>query len=985
VNGFERISRRSFLQAAGFALASTAGGCSRPTEQVLAPRFAPSEQATPGRRLQYATTCGGCSAGCGVLASVQDGRPLKLEGVPAHPVSRGGLCAAGQASILGLYDSHRIRQPRIAGEVVSWQRIDQALAAAFNETRAGRRAVRLLTGTDAAASPTTRAAIDRFLNGFADARHAVYDVLSSSAIAAAHRLTHGVRAIPHFLFERAALVASFDADFLGTWLSPVEFMAMRSSSRPRLHVQFESRMSLTGTKADRRIVMAPGAAAQVMTALAQRLAHRAGHEIPGEPQLPANFSPQHVDELAEELWRARGRALVVCGSESVAEQALANAMNEFLGAYGATLDLARPSRQRLGDDVRISQLGRELARGEVGVLVIAGVNPVHGLPDGTDWQSMLANVPTLVAVAERLDETAQLARYQCPPPHPLESWGDYEPVAGVLGLRQPTTEVMGDTRSLAASLATWSGDALDAQALVRRHWRERVFNHSVDGDSFDAFWDRSLQAGWITRSSTGAAKASFDASTARAISPKPRAASGGYDLLAYPSVALQDGRQAYNPWLLELPDPVTKITWDSCASLSPATANAIGVVDGDLVRITALSTSEGSMVSPSSEPGIEVPIVVQPGQHDDVIAIPLGYGQLATSRFAGTGPVWRGAPAHDAGDGLVGANAAPLLAPAAAAAVGRSARVQVTATGRSRTLARTQTYPRVAGTDSAASQFGPPGGPVQYVALGEAAGPSPVATGPQRSRRALWSDEHPYSGPRWGMVIDLDACTGCSACVIACQVENNTPVIGRDEVRRNREMHWIRIDRYYFDGPRGTEVAHQPMTCHHCRHAPCETVCPVAATTHSSDGLNQQIYSRCIGTRYCMNNCPFKVRRFNWFDYSHDDRLQNLSLNPDVSVRTRGVAEKCTFCAHRIQDVRLAARQEGREPTDGETVPACAQSCPAAAITFGDLNDPSSGVSRAASDRRTYTLLDDLNLRPAIRYQAIVRRGPTAPGRSGRG
>jgi molybdopterin-containing oxidoreductase family iron-sulfur binding subunit len=282
----------------------------------------------------------------------------------------------------------------------------------------------------------------------------------------------------------------------------------------------------------------------------------------------------------------------------------------------------------------------------------------------------------------------------------------------------------------------------------------------------------------------------------------------------------------------------------------------------------------------------------------------------------------------------------------------------------------------MADTDSIAGRGGRAEGPVRHTALGAESGASPVATSPNPGRRALWSDQHPDPGPRWGMVIDLDACTGCSACVIACQVENNTPVVGRDEVRRNHEMHWMRIDRYYLEGPRGTEVAHQPMTCHHCGHAPCETVCPVVATTHSSDGLNQQIYSRCIGTRYCMNNCPFKVRRFNWFDYAHNDHLQNLVLNPDVSVRTRGVAEKCTFCAHRIQDVRLAARQAGREPAGGEIVPACAQSCPAAAITFGDLNDPLSRVSRAARDSRAYTLLDDLNLQPAIRYQAIVRRAP---------
>ena len=377
---FDTTSRRTFLQAAGFTIAAAAmPGCSRPPERSRVTHLVQPEVASPGERLQYATTCPGCSAGCGVLASVRDGRPVKLEGLPGHPVSQGGLCAAGQASILGLYDGKRVRQPRLDGKPVSWDRIDARLKTEF---AAARGATRVLTGTDAAASPTTRAMISRFLGGFADARHDVYDVLSASAIADAHRATHGARVIPRFRFDRADVVVAFEADFLGTWISPVEFAAAYTRQRPRLHVQVESRMTLTGSKADRRIVVAPGDLGPTMAALVARLASRAGHGVVVPAVLPTGLTAETMDRLAESLWRARGRALVACGSENVPLQRLVNFANELLQAYGSTLDLTRPSRQRLGDDASIARLTRELETGAVGVLVTSGVNPIHELPEG---------------------------------------------------------------------------------------------------------------------------------------------------------------------------------------------------------------------------------------------------------------------------------------------------------------------------------------------------------------------------------------------------------------------------------------------------------------------------------------------------------------------------------------------------------------------------------------------------------------------------
>ena len=418
----------------------------------------------------------------------------------------------------------------------------------------------------------------------------------------------------------------------------------------------------------------------------------------------------------------------------------------------------------------------------------------------------------------------------------------------------------------------------------------------------------------------------------------------GFTLVLYPSIAMIEGRQAYNPWLHELPDPITKITWDNYASISPATATSLGVSDGDVVRVE----------------NIELPVLVQPGQHDRVIAVALGYGRKASERFAALGPRWLDHRPTVNEKGRVGENASPLLAFHDGLLRYERADVKIARTGRRVDLALTQTHHTLS-VDGVVRPI------VQETTPGEPAEP------PER-REELWPEDHAYKGHRWGMAVDLNACTGCSACVVACQVENNTPVVGKDEVRRRREMHWIRIDRYYSGPPDNVEVAHQPMMCQQCDHAPCETVCPTLATVHSDEGLNQQVYNRCVGTRYCANNCPYKTRRFNWFNYPREDRLANLVLNPDVTVRTRGIMEKCTFCVQRIQEAKIEAKVLGAPVKDGDIRTACEQACPAGAIVFGDLNDPNSHVARLARDARQYRVLEDLNVGPAVHYLKIVRK-----------
>lgn len=889
----------------------------------------------------------------------------------------GALCAGGQASVLGAYDDLRLRHPLVDGQRVTWETLDARLR---SELARAAGAVRVLTGSDAAASPTTRGQINAFLDAFPDGRHDVYDVLSASAIADAHLGTHGVRVVPRFRFDRADSVVSFDADFLGTWISPVEFAGQYTRSRPGWHVQYESLMTVTGAQADQRVSLSPWDVSESITALLRLLARHSGEAQRGPAaQSRANLPAERMAAVAEWLWRARGRALVVCGSSDPETQAHVNHINELLGAYGTTIDLARPSRQRLGDDKCIEQLMAELQDGAVGALVLCGVNPVHDLPEGVAWRRLLRDVPVVVSVAERLDETSTLARYVCPSPHFLESWGDYEPVAGVLCLRQPATVASGNTRSLDASLAAWSGSVRPAQEIVKRRWREEVYDPLFDGDSFQVFWDRSLREGWLERPATAAETPQYNGGGKTTATNRDARWPGELLLVGYPSVGMLDGRQSFNPWLLELPDPVTKVTWESCASLSPATARSLGLMQGDVIRIEPANAQGAQPNGGASDPAIELPVILQPGQHDDVVGVPVGFGQQASARFADVASRWLGKIEAGSGGNLIGVNVAPLLARASEGrTVGPSA-VTVTAAGRRIRVASTQGQGQLFSTGG--DRWGRGG--VETILRAVAAAPASgtgedgetaYLQGASQNDRSLWRADHRYEGPRWGMLIDLDACTGCSACVVACQVENNTPVVGRGEVLRRREMHWLRIDRYYLDESPNPSLVHQPMTCHHCGNAPCETVCPVLATTHSSDGLNQQIYSRCIGTRYCLNNCPLRVRRFNWFDHVSTEEIPNLSLNPDVTVRTRGVAEKCTFCVQRIQEARLEARRQGRKIGDGDVVPACAQTCPSNAIILGDLNDPASRVRQFASGARAYSLFDELNLEPAIRYLALRRR-----------
>jgi len=969
------VDRRRFLQLAGFAVGGAAlVGCSRGVEHGVMPYLVRPEEITPGRPYWYASVCGGCSAGCGILAKARDGRPIKLEGNPEHPVSRGGLCAVGQASVLGLYDSRRLRNPLRAGRPTNWDDADGKIIRTLQTLRSSGR-VRFLT--DSTAGPTERSRIAGFLQTFADGRHVIHDPLSAAAVADAHEATHGVRRVPRWRFERAEVIVALGSDFLGAGPSPVEHAAAYRAGR-RLekegesfshHIQIESRLSITGSNADRRLAVPAGSFLPVLVHLAGELARLAGLPAPWPSLPPVPLDAATIKDIAHRLWSAtRGRTLVVCGDNDPGCQRAVNYVNQLLGNYGsgtgdATVDLQSASNQRLGSDRELHALLAEIEAGAVDALFIRGVNPLHGLPDASRLATALDRVKLVVAFAEHEDETSSKAHFVCPEPHFLAAWGDAEPLAGIVSLRQPTIRPLGEVRPMLESLATWLGTPAGAYEILRDSWLRDFYPRRLSAGSFETWWNRTLHDGYATLRQAPVAVKGFDPGALPPADGTPDLPPDQLALELHPAAGMMDGRHAHNAWLHELPDPIGKTVWDNYAAIGPATAGTLALQTGDVIRIGAPTGEEAA---------IEIAVLVQPGQNERSIAVALGYGRLGTGRFAAVGPQWwEGRPTVEPGN-TVGVNAAPLLRwhDGFLAYTGRP--VRVVKTGRRHELATTQLHHSL-DVPARLSMADDPHRPIVQETTLAAWRDDPHAGAHAHHRLPSLYPEHPTSPHHWGLAIDLTACTGCAACVIACQAENNIPVVGKDEVRRAREMSWIRIDRYYGGHGDDPDVVHMPMMCQHCDNAPCENVCPVQATVQSAEGLNQQIYNRCVGTRYCANNCPYKVRRFNWFEYPREDRLQNLALNPDVTVRSRGVMEKCSLCVQRIQDGKAEAKSAGRAVADGDIQPACAQSCPAQAITFGDMNDPESRVSVEKHDPRHFTVLEELGVKPVVGYLTLVR------------
>ena len=973
-----KAPRRDFLKYLGFstAAAAVAASCEIPVKKAI-PFANKPEDVVPGISKYYATTYVQDGDTVSVLAKVRDGRPIKIEGNDLSPLTKGGTSARVQASVLDLYDTARLRFPTIDGSEATFEAIDKAVAAAISGP------VVILTST--ITSPTTKEAINQLIAKFPGSRHVTYDAVSYTGLLLANEATYGKKAIPSYHFENAKTIVSLGADFLGTWLTPIEFAKQYATGKkldeknPEMskHIHFESVASLTGSNADEKYLHRPSETAAVVLALYHAVN---GQEISGIADARLKSG---IEKTAKTLLASKGAALVVSGSNDVNVQILVNAINEAVGAGGKTIDWSATVNYRQGIDADFAKLVEDLNAGSVNTLLIHGANPVYTWFDADKVKAGLKKVKTTVSFSSKLDETAELCKFVIPDHHYLESWGDAEPKAGYFSFQQPTIYPLFKTRQWQDSLLKWSGSSSDYLASLKSYWAAKVGGETG--------WDKALQDGVINPSSVaGLTGASFNSSSvAGAVTALGSAKKGGkIELVLYEKIGIGAGQGASNPWLQELPDPVTRATWDNYVIVSPALARTL--LDIDLNNNGQADSYE---VNPPKKvvkvtvngKSLELPALIIPGTQPDTIAIAIGYGRSEKLGKAVVG---------------TGKNAFPFASISGSSVNFTQADVTIVSTGDTYPVALTQTHSRYDTKQGVRTEV------MKELTLAEYK-KEPTGIRDDREKELKpWGGLEKFEGQgtiypvfdrpgiKWGMSVDLNTCTGCGACVVACNAENNVSVVGKPEVLRGHEMHWLRIDRYFSGDMDNPNVVFQPMMCQHCDNAPCENVCPVAATNHSSEGLNQMTYNRCIGTRYCANNCPYKVRRFNWADYSGadsfpdnqkgivndvvldmNDDLTRMVLNPDVTVRSRGVIEKCSFCVQRLQESKLKAKRDSRPMVDSDIKVACQQACPTNAINFGNANDKNSSITqtRKENPNRQFYVLEQLHVLPNVTYMAKVR------------
>ncbi|MFH1765536.1 MAG: molybdopterin-dependent oxidoreductase [Gemmatimonadota bacterium] len=986
------IKRRDFLKVMGAGGAgATMFGCSTERVEKLLPYVIPDEEITPGVATWYTSVCGECPSGCGVWVRTREGRVVKVEGNPDHPISGGSLCSRGYSSVQGLYNPDRLSSPMLRGNdgfgPIGWEEAEELL----EQRLRGSENHIFLTGR---MGPSLSNLVEDFLSGVGGVRRE-YEGLSEAPLREATRIAFGRNRVPTYDFAQARLVFSFGADFLESWLSPVEyhrgFARMAGvddlGSKGRM-VFLAPRLSLTGQNADEWVPLRPGSEAVVALAMAHVIVREGGDAGPYYDRLLEGYDPRSAEELsgvpAEEIETLARQFLEEAPSLAVgpgvaghhrnatAANLAVHILNSVAGNVGRTVRLREVDQG--APALPYGELASALsAMAGAGVVMVHGTNPAYSLPSGAGFAEAFASAGFRVSFAPAMDETAELADLVLPDRHPLEAWGDSNPRPGLYALQQPAMQPVAnfDSKQLGDVLLSVSmrmgGDigATNFFDYLRTRWRG-IQAIAAPGQDFDEFWREALRKG-VVGLSERAPEVPVPLRSPDAILNFDIPAldgDGEFALVVYPSPRFGDGRHSNRPWLQELPDPVSKMAWHSWVEVHPEAANRLGLRSGDMVRIR----------SPHGE--VETPVWTYPGIREDTVALAMGGGHESYGRFA---------------QGM-GVNAMDLL-PAtveqpSGALVYLATRVSLEPTGNHRRLATIEGSSDQHGRGIAqavsmtALGHGEAGheeeGHGELKELQAMGGFAPVTTGGRPEDFPLEGSRYgqydPEENPRWAMSIDLDKCTGCSICVTACQSENNVPWVGEEQVTMGRDMHWIRMERYYetvdasHAGP--VDIRFLPMICQHCGNAPCEPVCPVYAAYHTPEGLNAQVYNRCVGTRYCANNCPYKVRVFNWFGFSDVPEPMNWGFNPDVTVRSSGVMEKCSFCVHRIREVQNRSRVEGQRPLrDGEVVPACQQSCPAQAITFGNIRDSHSRVAQLTQNERGYRILDEhINTQPAVTY-----------------
>jgi MoCo/4Fe-4S cofactor protein with predicted Tat translocation signal len=975
-NLLSEMERRDFLKlmGAGMLLATTA--CyRRPVEKII-PYVNRPEEIIPGIADWYTSTCGECSAGCGILVKTREGRPIKLEGNDAHPLNKGGMCARGIASILNLYDPDRLKNPVVVSRAdgsskdLTWSEVDDKIKNQLDTIKQKAGKIYLLTG--AINSPSTLELIRDFLSKYPGAVHVAYEGVVPEEIALAQELSFGQKVTPRYRFDQAKLIVSFGADFLGTYLSPIEFTKQFSKSRKVEHgsmnrfVCFESGLSLTGTNADEHFPVKPGDEFLIALALAHEIVvARKQSRYAGDSQVvqalklfdvdsvskQTGVKPEALRRVVDELWAKKGEGLILGGAVKARNglpiQVIVNLLNSIFENDGVTVDYSvSPSNQAMSSYADLLKMVEQMRQGKVAALFIYKNNPVYNLSSDVKFADALAQVPFVVNFSDREDETGALSNYICPDSHYLESWSDASPQKGLYSIVQPTIAPIYQTRPFQDSLIQWAELPYKSwYDYLKNQWQQKIYRESTGSKSFESFWDETLQKGFFD--ALGERRTAPTRGNGRRFSGNLleslktiQEPSGDYVLALYPSVSQYDGRSANNAWLQELPESVSRITWENFLSVSPRLAKKLDLQEGDVVRVGGAAID------------MELPIHIQPKLHEQTVMVAVGYGRTRAGRVGNK----------------IGVNSYTFQKSEGEWLEWSGRPVSIAKTGRNENLASVQGHNSIDGR------------PILKETTYQEYLKNPEKLPQEEPLPTMWSG-HEYKTYRWGMAIDVNSCIGCNACMIGCQSENNVPSVGKEQVIKGREMHWIRIDRYYSGDVDQPDVTYQPMLCQHCENAPCETVCPVLATTHSDEGLNMQIYNRCVGTRYCSNNCPYKVRRFNFFNYFKWD-LNNTQpipwvLNPDVTVRSRGVMEKCTFCIQRIQEAKGHAKDLGRPVQDGEIKTACQQSCPSEAIVFGNINDPNSRVSQLKKLSREFHVLEDLNVKPQVTYLEKVRNKNT--------
>jgi MoCo/4Fe-4S cofactor protein with predicted Tat translocation signal len=1055
----EGTTRRDFLKFVGFTTAAAAlASCETPVTKSI-PYVVKPDEVTPGVANFYASTFYDGYDFAPVWVKTREGRPIKIEGNELSGMTNGATSARLQASVLSIYDSARLTGPMMKGAATSWAKVDAAIADDLKKIKTAGGKVVLLSST--IISPSTKAVVAEFTAANPNVQHVTYDAVSYSALRFAHNTVWGKNVIPSYDFSAANTIVGIACDFLGNWLNPIEFASQYGKTRKvsndkmemSKHYHFEANLSLTGANADERYPVKPSEFGKIAAALFNEVAKATGNAAGASAAITSKDAAAAISKIAKDLVANKGKSLVVCGINDNNCQVLCAGINKMLDNYGKTLDADMPLYLKQGDDKIFSDFVNELMGGKISGVMFYNCNPAYTIPaamvkgNQANFANALKNLALSVSFSQVNDETAQACKYVCPDHNYLESWGDANPKRGTFTLQQPAISPlfgikryadagMG-TRQFQDTLLKWAGKK-DYYTYLQAYWQNHIYPfQSRYGNAWD-FWSNALHNGGVTISvmkETPVAPMPVDSvgnpvvssatpmvvmlkdmkgddsaevvlnpellkqTTEQVVTPIPVVDYNPYvsgassmkgdkwEIHIYEKVSMGIGNQTNNPWLMEMPDPLTKVTWDNYITMNPADVKAEGY--NEMLRQDRYGSYAKVTVNGVS---LTLPVFSLPGQAIGTIGIALGYG--------------RNVPGFKVANGI-GQNAFPLLSfmngnimNVATASVTKEAgehlfagtQIQHTIMGREDQILRETKLDIYKEKDKLA--YNPP------VVLPTHEGDQPI------NDVDLW-DAHPRPGHKWALNIDLNSCIGCGACVIACHSENNVAVVGKDEVSRSRDMHWLRIDRYFtsdmneekaeekkmgaidmyleMETPsHNPKVTFQPMLCQHCNHAPCETVCPVLATNHSTEGLNQMTYNRCIGTRYCANNCPYKVRRFNWWNYNENPKFDKnpshvsndysrMVLNPDVVVRSRGVMEKCSMCQQRLQAGKSAAKKSGAPLKDGAIKTACQQACPTKAITFGDANDPESAVSKTRSDDRNYFVLEELGVKPNVSYLVKVR------------